>query len=548
MHLLSLTGKQWALRTPQAPSGIDAVRALRAQHGIVDAQIDLARFRPSMSDVALDMLATAMRKKRTIGIFGDYDCDGITASLELLRFLRRRGAEPVLRLPHRARDGYGLQVSTVRSLRESGVDLLVTVDNGIVAADAVAEARKLGMDVLIIDHHRMPSSRPDANVIVHPDDVPALADAPPCAAGLMYLLLRAWEGPSWTGQEEDVALAAIGTVADLVTLRGYNRWLVREGLAALPNLHACPLRELAQSVSAGGPLTCQDIGFRIAPRINAAGRMADPMIALEALLHGGERLRALDALNRERQEVTEALLQEALEDLRAKQREGDLCLCIASERFPAGIVGLLAGKLTDRFGRPALVGSIQGSVCTASLRSPACYDITAGLGRIAPLLHGYGGHAQAAGCTFAQEQFDVVQDALCRDVAASVDPASLRPTLWLDGRLDERDVTTALLEDIETLAPHGQGNPEPVFLMEGVRLHGTRAVGKDASHMQTNIGRARCIAFRMGHLLPLLTGDVSVDVACRITRDGWRGDGSAQVQIADIRLAVSRPVATVARE
>ena len=541
--LRSLTGKRWTLRHGLR-SDEDVAMMLRRTRNLTAEDIDPSTFVPAAAPLALERIDRAIRKKECIGVFGDYDCDGITSTIQLQRFLQRRGANARIRLPHRSNDGYGLQTPTVRALHAEGVRLLITVDNGIVAVEAAKEAKALGVDLIIIDHHRAPEVRPDAFAILHPDEVPAFGDAPPCAAGLTYLLIRAWEGGPWEGADEDLACAMLGTVADLVPLKGINRWIVQRGLEALHRLPpSCPLRLLADAVATGDtPLTCQDIAFRIAPRINAAGRMADPAIALEALLVGGEALASLETLNRQRQETTERLTREVVETLRAEGRENDACLCLASERFPPGIVGLLAGKLTETFGRPALVGHIRDGVCTGSLRSIAAYDIAAGLGRIAPLLQSFGGHAQAAGCTFALSNLATVREGLCRDIAEQVPPDALHPTLWLDAALDIRAVTPALLRSLEELSPHGQGNPEPVFLLENVAFSGLRSVGRDGLHLQGGIGAHRAIAWRLGRLLPLLQGSM-LDVACRITRDGYRGGEALQLEIADIRLAVREPIA-----
>lgn len=533
----SLTGKKWTLRDGASD---DIVRTLRAARNL-DAAIDPANCVPPDAMKALERMKHAIAKNECIAIFGDYDCDGITSSLQLLRFLRRHGGNPRVRLPHRQRDGYGLQFPTVEALAAEGVQLLITVDNGGAATEAVAEARRRGMDVIIIDHHRLAPVRPDANVILHPDDVPALADAAPCAAGLVYLLQRAWEGGDWEGSDEDLALAAIGTVADLVPLRGINRAIVIDGLRALGRLHECPLRDLARSVNENKPLTCQDIAFRIAPRINAAGRMDDPAVALEALLFGGEALAKLEGLNRQRQEITEALLRESLDMLRTGGHERDPFLCIAGA-FPAGIVGLLAGKLTEMFGRPSLVASIVGDACTASLRSPAAYDVAGALTRMAPLLRTFGGHAQAGGCTFDAANLAQLRAGLCEDVLARTTAEQLEPTLWLDAAIAAGKINPALLRALEELAPHGQGNPEPLFLVENVRMDKLRTCGRDNAHLQGSIGPLRSIGWRLGNLLPLLP-QAQVDLACRVTRDDWRGGDNVQLEIVDVRLAVREPVA-----
>lgn len=473
-----------------------------------------------------------MERGETIGIFGDYDCDGITAAALLARMLRRHGSEPVIRLPHRIRDGYGLKESHVDWFAARGVTLLLTVDTGIGAHAAVARGAARAMDVIIMDHHEPPSVVPAAHSILHPAfsaEPPAHA---PCAAGIAFHVVALVEGAAWRGRDEDAALAMLGTVADLVPLLDGNRAIVREGIAALARLREGPLATLAAHVrTSGRPLSSVDVAFRIAPRINAAGRMADPMLALSALLEGGDALRELETLNAQRQEETMIAVERSL--LQLGPAPADPFLCVADEEFSPGIIGLIAGKLTERFGRPSMAVSIQGEECVASLRSPPAYSIIDGLRACEGLLTSFGGHRQAAGCTFRRSALDDIRDALSRHVRETIPETQLVPTLSIDAPLPLSSITLPFIRQLSALEPFGQGNPEPQFLVPAVSLGMARTVGGDGRHLQGRAGRCKLIGFGLGPLIAHARSPL--DLVCRLGVDAWNGREEPQLQVVDMR-------------
>lgn len=481
---------------------------------------------------AAERIHRAIRDNEKIGIFGDYDCDGVTSVAQLARFFRRHGADPFLRLPHRMHDGYGLQEKHIAELMARNSTLLVTVDTGVAAHDAVDRANAAGIDVIILDHHHV-ASFPAAFCILHParSSVP---EPHPSAAGVVCTFLHALEGDDWPEREIDLALAMIGTVADLVPLTGVNRAIVRDGLAACAELPACPLRTLLERVSPTGNVTSGDIAFRVAPRINAAGRMADPQSALLALLEGGAHLDALEQLNIERQEQTTTCIAAAIAHISSLPALPPLLSC-SDASFSHGIIGLVAGKLTERFGRPSMAVAIEGEICTASLRSPPCYHITEGLARGAHLLSSYGGHAQAAGCTFSLARFPAVQAHLAADIAERTADGSLVPAVSLDAELSPKAIDLSLCRALRALEPYGQGNREPVFLVRSVTLERMRRVGTDGRHLQAQVGGCKAIGFGLGEYAP--EPGMAVDLACRIGIDTWNGTAVPQLFVQDIRVA-----------
>lgn len=547
MPRLSFTGRVWHWRTDAAVDDDDLVAALRAARRLDDDAVSIDDTLPEAAVTrGVERLNQAVRDGDTIGIFGDYDCDGVTSVTQLVRWSRRHGCEPVVRLPHRVQDGYGLKPDHVEAFADAGVRILITADTGIGATDALTAAQARGMDVIVLDHHTPPATLPPACALIHP--ALGTLDGPhPSAAGVVYGFLRALEGNTpWDGWQEDCALAAVGTVADLVPLLGCNRRLVREGIAALEHLPAeRPIARLAREAQGKRlTLSATDIAFRIAPRINAAGRMDDPRIALDALLGDDDALALLTTLNTDRQERTRTLLDAALATL-ASQDDRPV-LCAASAEYPHGIIGLIAGRLTEQTGRPSMAVTIDGELCTASLRSPPCYDITAGLRRCDALLTAagtpllsLGGHAQAAGCSFPTATLGALHDALCADAALRVPDDALLPSCTIDAAIDPRTITLSLCASLDALQPFGQGNPEPRFLLEQVRLDALRRVGAEGRHLQAVVGGHKLIGFGLGPVAPRCTAPV--DLVCRLGIDTWNGVQRTQLFVDDVREAVATP-------
>ncbi len=474
----------------------------------------------------------------TIAIFGDYDCDGITSTAQMLRFFRRNGVEPIVRLPHRMHDGYGLKMKHVEEFANAGVTLLFTVDTGVASHAEIETAKAKGMDVIVLDHHHF-TQRPPAHAVLHPSLAQHPTPHPPSAAGVVFAFLHELEKDMWAGREEDLALAAIGTIADVVTLRGDNRRLVTEGLAAMNRLAPSPLQQMLASVSRGQRLTSTDVAFRVAPRINAAGRMADPTLALSAILEGGDGMQTLEQLNVERQAETARCIEHALQSI---DPTGTLdhaslpaFLCVASEDYPPGILGLISGKLTERFGRPSMAANIKGEDCVASLRSTPFYHVTEGLRRIASLLATFGGHAQAAGCSFKKENLADIARTMDEDVRSKVSQDELVPTLAIDATLPIHAVSVPFCSSLSQLEPFGQGNSEPLFLSRGVTLSFPRTVGGEGQHLQAYAAHCKLIGFNLGRFIDHI--NKPVDLVYRLNVDTWNGKANPQLMLQDLRLA-----------
>ena len=536
--MLSLTQKRWIL--PSATGAINTSHILArmlAERGI-NPDIAPELVSPSVfKDIekATSRIHKAVQNNEGIGIFGDYDCDGVVAVAQIVRYFRRKGVTPFVRLPHRVKDGYGLSSGIVQECVDAQISLLITADTGVASVQEIAELSAHGIDTIVTDHHNVPPTLPDAFAIIHP----ALSTHPlphPSGSGVAFSLVQALEGGEWDDMYEDLALAMMGTVADLVPLRGKNRAMTELGLAALEKIPSGPLAVLRDRCRQKDMVfKSSDIAFRIAPRINAAGRMGAADTALHAVLDGGDALDAIDTLNEERKDITKDLLEHAAEQF--TDRDIPEALVSVSTEYPHGIVGLIAGRLTEQFGRPSLVAHTDGKMCVASLRSPACYNIAEGLSRCSEHLLRFGGHAQAAGCTFEHSKIDELSRALLQDVQAHTEPEFLHPTLTVDAEISAGDITLSFCEDLRMFEPYGQGNSEPTFILKDITLDNIRTCGKENNHLQCRIGGIQAIGFNMAHLA---VESQKLDVLARASINEWQGKKSPQLHIQDIRITLKK--------
>jgi single-stranded-DNA-specific exonuclease len=483
---------------------------------------------------ACELILGHVQRGSVIAVFGDYDVDGVCSTAMLLRTLRALGADPVWELPSRFDEGYGLSGPAVERLRGRGVQLLVTVDCGITAVDQVAAARALGLDVVISDHHRPGGELPDC-AVVHP----ALGDygCPElCASGVVLKLseaLLAAAGRDPADAAEDVDLAALATVCDLVPLRGENRRIVREGLVALGRTRKPGLRALMEVGGvAPAELSEHSLGFRLGPRINAAGRMQRADAALELLLtddpaRAGEVARELDLLNRDRQEAETRILFAAEAACAPQAHQG--AIVVAGEGWHPGVVGIVASRLVERWRRPCVVIALDDKGGgRGSGRSIPAYDLHAGLAACAEHLVRFGGHRMAAGVELEAGAVEPFRRALAAHAGAALSPQDLITVERVDAIVPGGDLGLGLAEDLERLRPFGMGNPQPTLLVPAARFERVLGMGEDKEHSRFTLvaaggARSRGVAFGSPPkaLAPALEGPH--DIALRLERNRWNG-------------------------
>ena len=495
---------------------------------------------------ALRMLSDAVSAGRTICVYGDFDVDGITSTAILTETLRDLGGDVVPYIPHREREGYGLNVRAIDSLADRGVGVLVTCDCGTTSVVEVERARSLGMEVIVVDHHLPPSELPDTTALINPK-LPAgrYAFIDYATAGIAFRLAGALYRSAMRPFPEAryAELAALGTVADMVPLLGENREVVRRGLEAIAGTERPGLRALI-GVSGLKPkeVTSESIAFSLAPRINAAGRLADARLALDMLLTTEEGTAlslaaSIDALNKERQRLT----LEAQEMARSMvEVRPNLPLIVAGhEDFHQGIIGLVASRLVETFGRPAIVYQKGETESRGSCRSIAQYDITNGLRSCGHLFERYGGHHQAAGFTIRNDRLEALEAAMVQHAGTQLDGFDLTPTLDIDAEWPLGDLRSQEIKWLAKLKPFGQGNPEVSLLSRNVIVSEAKQVGQDGRHLRLRLKSGNvtwpAICFNYEDACP--EAGSRIDVVYSLSSDRYgpgEGGGALQLMVQDI--------------
>lgn len=510
-------------------------------------------------DAATERILEALDGHQRICVHGDYDVDGCTSVALLVHLLRRLDADVTWYAPHRQRDGYGVALHTVDRLASEGVRLLVTCDTGVSANAAIARGNELGIDTVVCDHHTPPAVLPEAAAIINPRLDP---EGNPCAelaaVGVSFMLavaLRARlreRGAFADAPEPDLReyldIVALGTVADLAPLRGINRLLVRTGLKVLAARRRPGLRALMDvaGIRREDPLEASHLGFRLGPRINAAGRLAEASVAVELLLADGEgearRLaEQLDGWNRRRQETERRIHAEALTQLqgddRLAERRG---LVVWSADWHPGVVGIVASRLMQHFHKPTLVIAVTGELGTGSGRGISGVDLFGALDRYSCLFERFGGHRAAAGLTLRASNLERLREAFA-DEAFADQPRSLwEPKLRLDAELHLDDVTWDLEEAIAGLAPFGIGNPQPLFMARGLRATGVKPLSRGGLRMQLRQrGSPSIKGIGFGLQVDPAALQGPLDAVFAIQANHWRGKATLELFLKDLRPASS---------
>ncbi len=500
---------------------------------------------------AAERIHAHIERGSRITVHGDYDVDGVASTAVLVRALRTLNADVDWYLPSRIDDGYGLALATVERLAARGTDLLITVDCAITAVEEVAAARAAGLDVVVTDHHtpRADGVLPDAP-IVHPriggNPCPEL-----CATGVAYKLAQALLGDRAELVEEDLDLVALATVADVVPLEDENRALVRAGLRALARTRKPGLRALMEIARVDpGTVDASAIGFRLAPRINAAGRLHRADAGLELLLtEDPARAKAiaaeLDAVNAERRDVETRILFAA--EAQVAEQGPVPAYVLTGEDWHPGVIGIVASRIAERHHRPAVLIALDGAEGTGSGRSIPGFDLLGGLTAGARHLGRYGGHRAAAGLTIAREDIDAFREAFTAHAAATLTPEDLVPELRIDAVVPGDVLTLALAEELERLAPFGQGNPPVSLLVPAAHVTDPRALSEGrhvAFTLHAGGARSRCVQFGAGSRLPA-EPDEPIDAAVRLEINRWNGSVEPRLVIKHARPARPAPIEVI---
>jgi single-stranded-DNA-specific exonuclease len=537
-----------------------ALAALLVQRGLGAPAVAKAFLRPDLDRLcdpsgwagmarATELIVAAVRSGTPILVHGDYDVDGQCAAALLTRVLCAVGARAHGFVPHRLRDGYDFGPAGLAEARRVGAGLIITCDCGITAIDAVRAANAAGCQVIVTDHHLPGDVLPPAAAVLNPrrPDCPS-EEKDLCGAGVAFKLAQALVAA--LGLSPHLPLhfldyVALATVADVVPLVGENRILVRHGLKLLADSRWSGLRALVDAAGLGGkPLRAGHVGFILGPRLNAAGRIGEPMNGLRLLLtddpdEAARLARELETLNARRQALDQIMLDEAVVQADAIITPGDCGLVLASDSWHPGVIGIVASRLVERYGRPTFLIAWEGEQGRGSGRSVAGLDLHGALRRVAPLLEKFGGHAMAAGLTIRRDRFDEFRIAFLRVTGELLGPDDLAPAQHVDLELPLRLVSAELEKLIRYLEPCGAGNPSPVFGVRGARATSAKRVG--TNHLRFDLddgsGVLPAIGFRWADAVPDAWLREPLDVAFRLERDEWKGRTRLQARIAALALS-----------
>ena len=501
-------------------------------------------------DEAIKTIVLAMEERRKITVYGDYDADGLTATALLATFLSHLGTSVATYVPDRLNEGYGMNETAVKKIHETGTGLIITVDCGISNGREVNLAKNLGVDVVITDHHLMPNGFQAQCPVINPHQ-------PGCSfpfkdlsgVGLSFFLavgLRAaLRKKGWfkSGIEPDLRdyldLAALGTMADRVPLLGQNRMLVSVGVARMAHSIWPGIRAIMNVAGVGiTDVSSDDLAYRVAPRLNAPGRMGDSRMGLQVLMSENQSeahvlANKIDAANVRRQALEQEILEQAMSMIDDRMA-GRRTIVLSSENWHTGVLGIVSSRLVDRYHRPVMMAAIKDGLAVGSGRSIDGFDLYGAMKKMSGLFDKFGGHYHAAGFTLPANRLEKLKEDLEAEAEIHLHPKDLIPSIRVDSELLFRNITPDVIKQINALAPFGEGNPEPVFMARSVKVFNSRVVGE--RHLKLRLGQEGqaldAIGFRLGRHHSLKGASMDLLFTPEINR--WQGTESVQLKIVDL--------------
>ncbi|MGD6818226.1 single-stranded-DNA-specific exonuclease RecJ [Metabacillus sp. 113a] len=495
-------------------------------------------------EMTVDRINEAIIKKEKICVYGDYDADGVTSTVVMLETLKQLGADADFYIPNRFTEGYGPNNPAFLKLKESGVSLIITVDTGISAVNEAAYAKEIDVDLIITDHHEAGPVLPEALAIVHPKLPGSIYPFKELAG--VGVALKVSHALLSTVQDSFLELAAIGTIADLVSLHGENRLIAYKGIDRLKKTKRPGIKALLKAASSKeGELTEETIGFAIAPRINAVGRLqsADPAVELLRTsdpVRADELALSIDSLNRERQKIVQDIALEAIEMTeKLYPPEEYPVLVLAGTGWNPGVVGIVASKLVEKFYRPAIILCLdeEGVKAKGSARSIAGFDLFKNLSECRDLLPHFGGHPMAAGMTLAAEDVDELRERLNALAKEQLTEEDFIPLTKVDLSCQLEDVTLESIEEMNLLAPFGMNNPKPVIMIEDLSVSGMRKIGSNQNHLKLTLEQEMtkldCVGFGFGYLHDEISPVSKVAVVGQLSVNEWNNFRKPQFMLQD---------------
>ena len=505
---------------------------------------------------AIERLKDAFEKKEKVAIYGDYDADGVTASAVLYEAFSLCGfSDLIAYIPDRQTEGYGLNGKAVEYLKSQGVGLIVTVDCGISNAAEVEKATALGMDVIVSDHHQIPEKLPLVTALINPQlERSGFPDKNLAGVGVAFKLACAMVEKLAPEKNEQLKwlldLVAIGTIADCVPLLGESRVLTRYGLIVLSKTRRTGLLEMFKvgriEISESRIPDTRMIAFQVAPRVNAAGRMDHANTAYKLLIEKNPveaRMLSLDLedKNQERQKVTGEIFRE-VQVLAENSFKDKKFIYAASPHWPMGILGLVAGKITDEFKKPSMILQKKENEYAGSLRSVPGVDIMQALRKCSNLLERFGGHSQAAGVSVRPENLEDFCNRMSEEVERGIAGKEMKAEIEIDQEISAADIDLALMNDLKRMEPFGEGNRQPVFFSRGLVIYDLKIVGNGQKHLKLSLRAMNspkifdAIGFSLAGKFPDIRKDDRIDIVYNLEEDEWNGNKKIQFKLIDLRL------------
>ncbi|WP_130860074.1 single-stranded-DNA-specific exonuclease RecJ [Gracilibacillus phocaeensis] len=529
------------------------VKELLVQQGIDSVEKARQFLQPSLDhllatsdlagvDTAVERVKQAVEAGESILVYGDYDADGVTSTTVMIEALREAGAMCDYYIPNRFTEGYGPNETAFREAHRQGFQLIITVDNGIAGVEEVAVANELGLDVIITDHHEVQEQLPEALAVIHPKCSEDYAFKELAGVGVAFKFAQHLLGYL---PKQYLDLVAVGTIADLVPLQDENRILAYYGLQSLAQTSRKGMQALMRKCKISDQITEEDVGFRIAPRLNAVGRLQDANMAVDLLLtedeeEAEELAGYIQELNTERQRIVSAITEEAMAIYEENEQQGDVII-VAKQGWNQGVLGIVASKLIQTYHRPAIVLTIDPETNQAkgSARSIAGFDMFQNCMQHRDLFTHFGGHAQAAGMTLPVENINKLQQELMTLAKIQLAEDDFKPQLTVTGHLTISQIDLDLLMELQQLAPFGMGNPKPLFHLEAVPTE-MRQIGETKNHLKIKFAEAGvqmdAIGFGFGSSFLHLAKDSVIEVIAELQINEWNGIRKPQLMLKDIAV------------
>ena len=565
---------RWSLLNPNQNTVSSVKKAFRtseviarvlANRNILNPNLARSFFTPNLDmlhnpylmqdmDKAVERVLKNIKSGKPIMVFGDYDVDGTTGVAALYLAFQKFGADVTYYIPDREKEGYGLSYHGIEIAKDNGIDLIITCDCGINAFEQVDFANEQNIDIIITDHHTTDTELPKAHAILNPKredcDYPFKGL---CGGGVAFKLITAIGNKlniPLTDYEEIIPLITLGIAADVVPIKDENRVLVHHGLNILKNLEKPGLKTLLELAGLKGHVSVGQLVFSIAPRINAAGRLGDANRAVELLVTDDQdkaRLLAkeLDNENKRRQMIQQAVVDEALLKVNAEaDLKNENALVLADAGWHPGVVGIVASKIKEEFNRPTIIIALENGSGKGSARSVAGFDLYEALTACKTHLDGYGGHPMAAGLTLSNQKLEDFKKAFINFANERLTEENLQATLTLDSEIALQDITPRFMDFLDKLSPYGPGNMRPKFAIRNAEIAGApKVIGKTGEHIRFKIKQGLksypAVGFGLSNKYEMLITGQPVDIACVVETNEWQGNTSIQMNVRDIKRAVT---------